>query len=147
MMVVNAMAWMIYGMTIKDFYVFFPNVSGFCLGVYYTLSSYPYQTKGSQNNSALIIIGFGALTFLSSAIANIYISDAKIAQQVLGAVCVLILIVFYSSPLSTVTHIIRSQNAASVHIGLAIASLINGILWSIYGIVVNDWVPENSCSS
>jgi uncharacterized protein with PQ loop repeat len=42
--------------------------------------------------------------------------------------------------LSTMVHIIKTRNAASVHVGLAIATLLNGLLWAVYGFVVNDWV-------
>jgi solute carrier family 50 (sugar transporter) len=139
MMVVNSMSWMIYGTAIKDIYVFFPNLFGFSFGIYYTLSTYPYQSQKSKDSATFILIGFGSLMFIIGAVANIYVSDIQAGHKMIGIVCVLILIVFYSSPLSTMAHIVKTKTAASVHLGLAIATLINGILWAVYGLVVNDW--------
>lgn len=53
--------------------------------------------------------------------------------------------VYYSAPLSTVYHVLRTRNAASLYWPLCLMNLVNGSLWTAYGIAVTDyfiWVPN-----
>jgi len=72
-------------------------------------------------------------------------NDPKAAQTMMGVVCMIVLVCFYTSPLSVLYKVVTTRNSASLHIPLAIASFANGSLWSIYGFVLGDifiWGPN-----
>jgi hypothetical protein len=46
---------------------------------------------------------------------------------------VVILMLYYLIPLSTMWEIVKTKNAASIYPPLALASIANGVLWTIYG--------------
>jgi solute carrier family 50 protein (sugar transporter) len=49
-----------------------------------------------------------------------------------------ILLVYYAAPLSTIITVVRTRNSASLHMPLSIMNTINGVLWLVYGLAVND---------
>ncbi|KAJ3071003.1 hypothetical protein HK102_006530 [Quaeritorhiza haematococci] len=77
------------------------------------------------------IFGAAAVTFIS-------ITDPAVQQNTMGAVCVAVLIIFYSSPLSVLYKVISTRNSASLLWPLAVANVINGVLWTAYGFAIKD---------
>jgi solute carrier family 50 protein (sugar transporter) len=60
--------------------------------------------------------------------------DYEQGKAAIGATTVFFLVIFYSSPLSTLAMVIKTRNSESIHGPLAIANGINGILWTVYGV-------------
>ena len=52
-----------------------------------------------------------------------------------GSVSVAILLVYYVIPLSTMVTIVRHKDASSIYLPLAAAAILNGGMWTIYGLV------------
>jgi len=52
-----------------------------------------------------------------------------------GTVSVVILMLYYVIPLSTMVQIVRQHDASSIYLPLAIAAALNGGMWTIYGLV------------
>jgi uncharacterized protein with PQ loop repeat len=51
-----------------------------------------------------------------------------------------LLVIFYFSPLTVFYNVIKSRNSIFLHPGLSISSFINAVVWTIYGIVIADWM-------
>ncbi len=49
---------------------------------------------------------------------------------------------YYIMPLSTLVTIVRTRSAASIYPPLAVASIANGSLWTIYGFTVRVRSPS-----
>lgn len=58
-----------------------------------------------------------------------------------------ILFFYFAAPLSTMLHVLRSRDSASLVLPLCVMNTINGVLWLIYGMVLSDpfiWVPNGA---
>ena len=63
-------------------------------------------------------------------------STAKLAT---GLCATIVVLCFYTSPLSTLIQVVYTRNSVSIHLGLAVASLCNAALWVVYGLCVEDY--------
>jgi hypothetical protein len=64
-----------------------------------------------------------------------------------GASCNVVLLAFFSSPLSTLAHVLCARNSASIAANwpLTAASLANAALWTAYGLAIGRpfvWAPN-----
>ena len=66
-------------------------------------------------------------------------NDVQSAKLVMGIIALIALIAFYTAPLSAFVQVIKTRNAGLFHGPLAIASLVNSVLWAIYGVAINDY--------
>ncbi|KAH6591717.1 hypothetical protein BASA50_008520 [Batrachochytrium salamandrivorans] len=145
MIMANCLGWLVYGLLVQDPYVFFPNIVGYQLGVYYTLTSYRVSGKDFQSRVIQILVVSSVLVFSGAFVSFIVLNGAYPARTIMGLVCVMILAVFYSAPLSGFYSVIKNKDASSIDPILAAASLVNGSLWSIYGLALGDafiWSPN-----
>ncbi|KAI8812803.1 sugar efflux transporter for intercellular exchange-domain-containing protein [Cladochytrium replicatum] len=135
----NSLGWVVYGQKVQNYFVAVPNVVGYLFGIHYFLTTYPFATIRQRKLLFLILFLGSAVVFSMAVVANIGLSnDAETSRLVLGYTAVAILIVFYSSPLSTLYDVIKRRDASSLGPALAIASAVNGGFWSIYGFAIND---------
>lgn len=49
-----------------------------------------------------------------------------------------ILLVFYSAPLSALAEVLRSRCSASLYLPFAAMNVVNGLLWTTYGLALGD---------
>ena len=149
MLFVNCLAWVMYSFLVNNYYVFSPNFFGILFTLFYTLSVYHLADQPKRNlirNSLLIGLG---LVMISSLLCYVTLvpmdPDNTLRIRVMGCTAVGALIVFYSSPLSDMSHIIKTRDASSIGLGLAIANGINGLLWTSYGFAIMDYVRLFFC--
>lgn len=74
-----------------------------------------------------------------------YFSSDKARQLLAGYVANAFLLVYYSSPLSTMAKVFKEKSAASINALVSSFTVLNGSLWTIYGLAVADkfiWVPN-----
>lgn len=57
---------------------------------------------------------------------------------VVGAICVVIGSIMYSAPMTVIAQVIRDKNVANMPLFLSASSLINSVVWTTYGILVED---------
>ena len=143
MMIVNGSIWMIYGCLIKNWFVFLANFSSIPLSVYYYTASIMVQSSNGESfqtskNAAFILMTGESLVFLTTGIALISGITAETGISLMGAVATAIVLLFIASPLSSLYHVISTKSASSIDPRLAIAQLLNGFLWLLYGICISD---------
>jgi solute carrier family 50 protein (sugar transporter) len=148
-LVINSISWFLYGLFVKKPYVAFPNIIGIEFMLYYIFSTYHLHSLEKRNLIRNIFLWgfFIVLVIAMIAFIGIYdtdknptIEDFNKAKTLLGITSVLILIVFYTSPLANLVQVIKSKDAGSINLALAIASGINGSLWACYGFAIADQV-------
>ena len=67
------------------------------------------------------------------------------AKDVFGYVANGLLLLYYAAPLSTLAKVVRQKSSASINAPLSFMSVVNGGLWTSYGLAVSDgyiWVPN-----
>jgi solute carrier family 50 protein (sugar transporter) len=107
MMVLNCVAWMIYAMFERNGYILAPNLVGFIFGMYYCLTTIPIQQPKSRVATIRILMFAIASCFFIGGFTFICFWGTKTGNLILGIQCVLILIVFYSAPLSVISKAIQ----------------------------------------
>jgi hypothetical protein len=51
---------------------------------------------------------------------------------------VFILLIFYSAPLSVLAEVLRTRSSASLYLPFAAMNVVNGLLWTTYGLALGD---------
>jgi hypothetical protein len=59
-------------------------------------------------------------------------------QSCRGCTTVLILLIFYSAPLSALAEVFRTRSSASLYLPFAAMNVVNGLLWTTYGLALGD---------
>jgi solute carrier family 50 protein (sugar transporter) len=148
MLFVNCLAWVMYGLLIRNYYIFSPNVVGINFTLFYTLSVFHLATESKRNrvrNTLLVGISFVLLGSLACFVTLVpYDPNGTLSKKVSGMIAVMALIVFYTSPLADMAGVIKKKDASSISFGMAIANGINGLLWTAYGFAIDDIVSFNS---
>lgn len=164
----NAAGWVAYSVatTPPDIYIFLCNALGTLLGLFYTVtaislasggnadivaagSSAERQNKRTVNviagtalgSSALIMAAGGVQAFMKDAMSD------KQHELMWGSVANLILIAFFTSPLSSLAHVLRSRCSATIFANwpLSVVSTANSALWTAYGLAIGRpfvWAPN-----
>ncbi|KAG2434714.1 hypothetical protein HXX76_007604 [Chlamydomonas incerta] len=144
MTVVNAAGWVAYGYATANPYIFPANVVGFLAGVFFTFTAFACATKQVQDRITAIMVAASAHYILLGLIGCFALSPAE-ATRMWGTSAVVILMLYYFVPLSTMVQIVRTRNAASIYPPLAVTAIANGLMWTIYGFAVMDinlWLPN-----
>ncbi|PNW81052.1 hypothetical protein CHLRE_07g340700v5 [Chlamydomonas reinhardtii] len=144
MTVVNAAGWVAYGFAVANPYIFPANVVGFLAGVFFTFTAYAAAPKQVQDRITGIMVAASAHYIMLGLIACFALSHTAGARM-WGTSAVVILMLYYFVPLSTMVQIVKTRNAASIYPPLAITAIANGLMWSIYGFAIMDinlWLPN-----
>jgi solute carrier family 50 protein (sugar transporter) len=135
---------------IKDYFIFFPNAAGMLLGVYYTLSLIPLaSTRQKQLMVRFAVLGIATVLVASMVSFIGFQGDdlLELRDLPLGITAVALQIVFFASPIGVIRTIIQvvyilmsqTRDSSLIYLPLAITTVINCSLWSIYGIVIMDY--------
>jgi solute carrier family 50 protein (sugar transporter) len=104
MMVLNCLANLIYGIYLDDSYIFLPNWIGLSLGLYYMLTTLPLQPKKIRELGNNIVI-FGITSILLIMGLCFMRFSLQAGKTILGWTTVVCLVMFYTSPLSTLARV------------------------------------------
>ena len=138
MMIVNGSAWMFYGCIIKNWFVFLANIVSIPLGVYYYSMALLLERELQVcSRSAMTLMAGETLVFLAGGLALIALDSVQ-ARAVMGGVATFLVVAFLGSPFSSLYSVITTKSAANIDAKLAWATLINGVLWLVYGIILVD---------
>ena len=152
-MSIVSVAWLAYGITSQDIYVTLSNIGGSIISIAYVVGILPLLGKpqkgdGKNNNSQLrltqgVIMLGTAITLSMWTILGLKMKDTasftlKQASGVLGTFASCLFILLCSSPLSTISKVIKTKNSSSILGPLTTAQITNTLLWSIYGLAIKD---------
>ena len=155
----NAAGWVAYSVatTPPDIYIFLCNALGTLLGLFYTISaislaadsgSTEAESKKTVNVIAGTALGSSALIMACGGV-QAFLTEMSDKQHELmwGAAANLILIAFFTSPLSSLAHVLRSRCSATIFANwpLSVVSTGNSALWTAYGLAIGRpfvWAPN-----
>ena len=83
----------------------------------------------------ILLIAFCGM-IMSCSMRNSSESDRLVVAGVLANS---ILVVYYTSPLSTMFEVFRTRDSKSMHFPLVLCNCLNGVCWTSYGIALDDW--------
>jgi hypothetical protein len=103
-----------------------------------------FSAAPTRNRNQMIMIitsGFAAL-LTATMISFIFFADTNLsmARYISGTIANLFFIIFCSAPFSIIKKAIQMRDGSYFSLPLALTNGINGALWSIYGLVIDDWL-------
>ncbi|ORZ39323.1 sugar efflux transporter for intercellular exchange-domain-containing protein [Catenaria anguillulae PL171] len=134
---INAQIWILYGIFVRDVFVIAPNLVGVLLGSWFLRSAYGLSSPSQRTLMDVIAITGSAAVFIVSMIAFLWLSTSA-GRLALGILSIIILGLFYTSPLSVFAQVIKTKDSSPFDLPLAATCLLNGSLWVIYGVAIAD---------
>lgn len=139
--VMNAFAWVIYGVQLGDYFIYIANCPGVIFGMYFTVSSLALLASkegGLKSNSfrmleAILIGGFVFFGILVMIIGITLSSHADTGKLIIAFVANSTCIIYYGAPCSTMLSVISSKDSSSLYPPMIVANALNATLWCVYG--------------
>lgn len=153
----NCIAYVTYSVLLKDYFIFFANVPGLCLAVFYSLTAITVLARSNSPKDlqkmnivmSVLIFGFFFFSVLGFASGMAWVhndNERDKAATAFGLTGCCFSIMYYSAPVSTAFEVIRTRDASSLYAPMLVLNLTNAALWTFYGfIAINQpsvWVPN-----
>jgi solute carrier family 50 (sugar transporter) len=138
-MFVQCFAWTIYGTVIHNDYVFACNFIGVVLGLDMTMVCTRIGTIDQQELLSRLMVA--SLTFISLVIYLTIPDGAALhpnARLIWAFICVTLNLFMFTSPLSTMKMVIKTEDASSISFPTCVAQVGCSFFWASYGIIVQD---------
>ncbi|KAI3661391.1 hypothetical protein MP638_007186 [Amoeboaphelidium occidentale] len=170
LMFLNSLAWVLYSYFNNNLYVFFGNICGVAVGVYgiwvvsHALglevslqgtqisplspsgdSSTVPTSSGSSVSGAINVTRKILIPKYTLVAGTLYILLGALKPSIMGIVANTILFLFYSSPLLAIRECALKRSNRFIHMPSVIATLLNTVLWFVYGSAINEvviWLPN-----
>eukprot|EP00568_Trieres_chinensis_P012056 CAMPEP_0183297868 /NCGR_PEP_ID=MMETSP0160_2-20130417/5036_1 /TAXON_ID=2839 ORGANISM="Odontella Sinensis, Strain Grunow 1884" /NCGR_SAMPLE_ID=MMETSP0160_2 /ASSEMBLY_ACC=CAM_ASM_000250 /LENGTH=294 /DNA_ID=CAMNT_0025459765 /DNA_START=65 /DNA_END=949 /DNA_ORIENTATION=+ len=146
-MAVTSVAWLAYGLCVRDRYVALSNIAG-CVGsAAYVVGLLPLLRDDSERLLIMqaVVIGGIAATLCLWTYLSLSGASVAVAGKALGLFASALFVILSGSPLSTIGTVVKNGDASSILAPLTGAQVINTSLWSAYGLAVRDrfiWGPN-----
>ena len=102
-------------------------------------ASMKHQLARQNNISLTSIVGGVTVVLFGGFVAFLPLAGQFESQRMLlGVTCIIVMVVFLASPLSVMAQVVRDRDSRWIYWPLALAVVINGIMWGIYGLVRSD---------
>ena len=131
-----------------DPFIFAANLFGTLLGLWYTVTAASLAASTRAADKLTTVAVLSAAIFGGAGAAQAFVAlSPRVAELVWGASCNVILLAFFSAPLSTLAHVVAARSSASISANwpLTVASLANASLWTAYGLAIHRpfvWAPN-----
>lgn len=132
----NCVIWSFYGYLKNDYTVLVPNILGLFAGAFCTTAYWIYSAKSDLQfflPSACILM-----------IATVFFSTDEVNK--LGTMGCCLAVIVMGSPLATLRTVIRDRSTSAMPFGISLATWLNAISWSLYGLLIADDVMVCSAS-
>ena len=146
----NALVWLLYSLLVKDPFIFWSNIFGFIAGIYYSLNVHTVASLGNYGVKAkrLLQVWISGLAICWSGAYYAFLAvytDIDAAVNGMGITAIILLIMFYTSPLASFMQVIKTKDASLFSYSLSVTCGINSIVWVTYGWMKDDiyiWGPN-----
>jgi len=138
MSLANCVAWLGYGFVTKNPFVFYANGLGVLLGLYSTMTGVRLADPDKRKLVETIVMSSGTLLIAAGYVSSLVLTDAKSRQLLFGYLANGFLMIYYASPLSTLSQVLRERSSASLYWPLSALVCLNSLLWVTYGAAVGD---------
>mmetsp|Transcript_23821 Transcript_23821/g.34998 ORF Transcript_23821/g.34998 Transcript_23821/m.34998 type:complete len:236 (+) Transcript_23821:108-815(+) len=140
-MIANGFIWTVYGFLKSEPKIMAPNSIGLLLGTYYFTAFRRHVSIGAANLPGTTSQHWNGLVIFITFILLVAATMTKdLAVELIGKLGVLICMIMFASPLSTMKVVIETKSADSIPLPFTIACVINCVMWSVMGVLdMNDF--------
>lgn len=134
MMLLNGTLWMTYGHLVGELTILLPNITALVCASYYCYTFNQYKPASFNMTPYLVGLPLGCAAIVGTAATM----DLALAQNVLGIAGNVIVVGMFAGPLAAMKTVMEKKSTASLPFAMTCASFINCILWTGYGLMIND---------
>ncbi|KYQ90406.1 hypothetical protein DLAC_09025 [Tieghemostelium lacteum] len=126
--------WVCYAVLTSNKTMFLVNNIGFILSSYYAYIYWLYSHESKFKFQVIggFLIGVSILGFSFSS------SDHQVRVDNLGILSCVICVLMFASPLEKLSSVIRLKNSDGMLKQVAIGSLLCGLSWTVFGLLIDD---------
>ena len=154
MVLANCVGWMGYAILAQDFFVFFGAAPGSIIGLFFTIVGYGLTPHGSDMRiylekvvsllsvalvAVVFYVGFAARWLPRSESGDDSGDSVEHKRFIMGLFCNAVLVLYYSSPLTTIRTVLVEKNAKTLYAPTCAANAVNGAAWATYGFALGDF--------
>lgn len=133
-----------YGILLHQPKIWVANAVGLVLGIYYVWAFVPHAPKGMTTTLPGSLAQHGQLV-LAVLVVTIFLAFLGNATWI-GRLGVVFCLALFASPLAALQTVLHTQSAASIPLPFTIATTVNCVLWTVWGIFEahdsNIYVPN-----
>lgn len=141
----NCGGWVSYAIVVKDPYVFLANAPGVIVGLYMMMVALRLADAQTANRITMLVLASALLLEVVGFLGAEGLLLHHNLKLLWGFAANGILLVFYASPLSSLLEVFQTRSNATIHLNMAIMTILNGALWVAYGLAIHNpfiWVPN-----
>ncbi|XP_035792669.1 sugar transporter SWEET1-like [Anopheles albimanus] len=127
--------WLKYGVLTEESTLILVNFIGSALFLTYTVIFFLFCVNKREVVRQIMVV---SCVILSATLYTTFSADTERSVRVIGLLCCFLAVIFFASPLSTLAHVIRTQNTDSLPFPIIVASFFVCLLWTGYGVLIND---------
>ena len=150
----NCVGWMGYAILAQDYFVFFGAAPGSIIGLFFTIVGYGLTPHGSDMRvylekvvsllsvalvAVVFYVGFAARWLPRSESGDDSGDSVEHERFIMGLFCNAVLVLYYSSPLTTIRTVLVEKNAKTLYAPTCAANAVNGAAWATYGFALGDF--------
>jgi solute carrier family 50 protein (sugar transporter) len=84
-----------------------------------------------------VALAMASVLLVSNGVGAILLGPSR-HSKIAAVVANIFTLAFYSAPLSAVGQIIRTKDASPLYPPMVVMSLVNGLLWTVYGLAIGE---------
>ncbi|CAN0375419.1 unnamed protein product, partial [Ectocarpus fasciculatus] len=133
----NSVAWLFYGGLIKNIFIIVLKIVLVVVNLQLSLRSYIYATaECRQQMEAIIQISIAILMVFY--VLFFYDVTPDRTLLVYGYLCLVLNLLIFVAPFSTIRVVIANKNSSPIHIPFAVMGFLGTFFWFIYGLVIDE---------
>ena len=142
LMLISTCAWVSYALVVPNIYILVSNLPGAIVAVFFATTTLPLIPRNDASSRCQVqltlVVGAAAQYCLWSVLVFSKASHDT-TKNILGLYGSGICVLLFASPLSTMSEVITTNNAASIYAPLTATQCANCFMWTIYGLAIGDW--------
>ncbi|KAG5175842.1 sugar efflux transporter for intercellular exchange-domain-containing protein [Tribonema minus] len=142
MISVNCFAWTGYAIVKSNLWIFLTNFPSVMIGLFYMTIMTKCADLGAARLNMIRIITCAGLAFdglgLLLMIALTGEQQQAARENIMGTICIIVLVIFYVAPLSTLAQVLKTKDSSAFFLPLALTTAINGAIWTAFGVYNHD---------
>jgi solute carrier family 50 protein (sugar transporter) len=153
----SQLGWTIYGIYLRDYYIFFSSAFPFMFGIVLCLTAIHILERAPQHDEkeqklririeSIMVSSMCYWMFIIMITCLVMSpSDKNTSALIIGLSADVSSLVYYASPLRDILEIIKTKDSSSLYLPSIYISTLNCLLWLVYGVFgVNQiliWIPN-----
>ncbi|KAJ1476914.1 hypothetical protein T484DRAFT_1964605, partial [Baffinella frigidus] len=134
----NSVGWLVYAACTRDVFLFASIFVNGIAAMFYVLTAYMLAESDAARRKIEVVMLTLLALWSSVGFATPQIADEELRNTLVGGLGIMSSVLLFTSPLSTMSAVVRVKSAASISLPFALTQVLCCGLWAIYGLAINS---------